>query len=289
MTISIEQLPVINAYELRSRLRRGPLEHKGHGGRVVIAGGANGMQGAILLAGRAALHLGAGWVHLQTIDDATALLHEQAELMIRQWQPRGLLQETADVYAVGPGLGQSARAYELLVEALSLPQPLILDADALNLLAVHEESMRMLQARTATTILTPHPGEAARLLGCQVADIQNERLQSLHTLVQKTNAYVVLKGHQTLVAGPQRPAQVCMQGNSGMGISGMGDVLTGILAGIIAQAKYHQLSIEEALLLAVQIHAMAADSLVQKGIGPLGLTPSEVILEARYLINVKSS
>jgi NAD(P)H-hydrate repair Nnr-like enzyme with NAD(P)H-hydrate dehydratase domain len=122
-----------------------------------------------------------------------------------------------------------------------------------------------------------------------VADIQNERLQSLHTLVQKTNAHVVLKGHQTLVAGPQRPAQVCMQGNSGMGISGMGDVLTGILAGIIAQAKYHQLSIEEALLLAVQIHAMAADSLVQKGIGPLGLTPSEVILEARYLINVKSS
>lgn len=289
MPISNNELPVINAYPLRERLRRGPEEHKGHGGRVVIAGGAYGMQGAVLLAGRAALYLGAGWVHLQTIDDARTLLWEQPELMIRQWQASGLVEAVADVYAIGPGLGQSSRAYELLMEALSLPQTLILDADALNLLAIHADSMQVLRERSAVTILTPHPGEAARLLECSVSEIQEQRLPSLNALIDKTNAYVVLKGHQTLVGGPGHMAQVCMQGHSGMGVAGMGDVLTGIMASLIAQAKHHHLDTWEAILLAVQIHALAADSLLEKGVGPLGLTPSELILEARHLINVKSS
>jgi len=285
---------LLNALTLASRLRRGPTEHKGDAGKVLFIGGAAGMAGALLLAGNASLHLGAGWTILQMMDPASAHADtNQPELMIRLAQnPVGnALPETqADVIAIGPGLGMSNLAIDWLQACLAYPEAiLILDADALNLIADSPEFLNLLKIRNqqypGKTVLTPHPGEAARLLHCSAADIQSARLEAAQRLVTLTQSIVVLKGQHTLISGPQKMTMQCEAGNPGMGTGGMGDVLTGSIAAIAAQGIRHHLNLWESTGIAVQLHAMAADSLVSKGIGPLGLTPSETILEMRSLLN----
>ena len=287
-------LTSLNALAIAPRLMRGPAEHKGDAGKALLIGGAPGMAGALLLAGNACLHLGAGWTILQMLDPASAHADtNQPELMIRlaQNQASKVLQETqADVLAIGPGLGNSTLAIEWLEACLTYPQvPLILDADALNLIADSSSLLNLLKIRNqeypGKTVLTPHPGEASRLLACSTAEIQSARLQSAEQLVTLTQSIVVLKGQHTLISGPQQTTVQCEAGNPGMGTGGMGDVLTGSIAAIAAQGIRHQLNLWEATGIAVQLHAMAADSLVAKGIGPLGLTPSETILEMRSLLN----
>ena len=284
----------LSALGLISRLHRAPEEHKGHAGKVILVGGSAGMAGALLLAGSACLHLGAGWTILEMLDPASAHAdHEQPELMIRlaNTNPKeSLNQSLPDALAIGPGLGTSHVATQWLKACLESENiPLVIDADALNLIADSSELLSALQLRNqrypSQTVLTPHPGEAARLLGQSTSDIQADRVNAVQKLASLTQSIVILKGQHTLIAAPGRDILQCEQGNPGMGTGGMGDVLTGSISAIAAQGVRHHLSLWEASCVAVQLHASAADSLVQKETGPIGLTPSETILEMRTLLN----
>lgn len=284
----------LRSLELITHLKRAPSEHKGNAGKVLLIGGAPGMAGALMLSGSAALHLGAGWTILEMLDPTAAhAMPEQAELMVRlaSFNAQEQLEATApDVIAIGPGLGFSALARDWLIASLRYPKvPLVIDADALNLIADTPEYLALLKERNQTfpsmSILTPHPGEAAHLLNRTASDVQANRLGALSDLVKLTKSIVALKGQHTLIASPTHLAVQCTEGNPGMAVGGMGDVLTGTIAAIAAQGLQHNLNLWEAACIGVQLHASAADSLVAKQIGPIGLTPSEVILEMRSLLN----
>jgi hydroxyethylthiazole kinase-like uncharacterized protein yjeF len=279
---------------LGKRLKRAADEHKGKAGKALLIGGAPGMAGALLLAGNACVHLGAGWTILEMLDSASAhVCKESPELMIRLASSdtaHALIDTQANVVAIGPGLGQSDLAAAWLKGVLEYSDvPLIIDADALNLIAESKELLGLLQKRNQQfperTVLTPHPGEAAKLLGVSTEEVQANRLGTLKQLITLTQSVIVLKGQHTLIGSPEHPALQCQEGNPGMGTGGMGDVLTGSITAIAAQGIHHQLNLWESTGIAVQLHAAAADSLVAKGIGPIGLTPSETILEMRSLLN----
>ena len=280
--------------DLVKLLKRGPAEHKGNAGKVVLIGGAPGMAGALLLAGNACLHLGAGWTILEMLDPASAHADsDHPELMIRLLTPNifdALNDAKPDVIAIGPGLGKSELAVQCLRITLLYPKiPLVIDADALNLLSESSELLGLLQARNQQfpelTVLTPHPGEAANLLKSSSEQVQANRKNAIEELVKLTQSIVILKGQHTLLSSPQHSPVQCMSGNPGMGTGGMGDVLTGSIAAIAAQGLRHHLDLWQSSGIAVELHASAADRLVDKGIGPLGLTPSENILEMRALLN----
>lgn len=284
----------LNTLDYVHRLKRAPDEHKGNAGKAVLIGGSPGMAGALLLAGKACLHLGAGWTILEMLDPASAMAQEvQPELMIRLAEEnpsQALAQICPDVIAIGPGLGRSESAILWLQACIHYPTiPLILDADALNLIADSETLLTSLQQRNqqylGQSVITPHPGEAAKLLKATTESIQTNRLGALQKLVDLTQSIVVLKGHHSLIASPQHSPLQCDAGNPGMGTGGMGDVLTGGIAAIAAQGIRHHVDLWEATCLTVELHATAADDLVRKGVGPIGLTPSETILEMRNLLN----
>ena len=230
------------------------------------------MCGAALLAGRAALKLGAGRVYTALLADAApAVDMGQPELML--CSPEKLFQlDHLSCLAVGPGLGQSPQAVQWLRQALETELPLVLDADALNLLSVHDDLRELTKSRKGGTILTPHPAEAARLLSSTTHDIQQERVHSATLIAQRLNSLVVLKGAGSICATPKGGWFINPTGNPGMSSAGMGDVLSGMIAAMIAQ----KLTPQSALLLAVYLHGAAADDLVEQGIGPIGLTATEV-------------
>jgi hydroxyethylthiazole kinase-like uncharacterized protein yjeF len=284
----------LQALELIHRLKREGAENKGNAGKVLLIGGAPGMSGALMLAGSAALHLGAGWTILEMLDPTAAhATPEQPELMVRlaSFNAQEQLEATApDVIAIGPGLGFSALARNWLTAALLYPKvPLVIDADALSLIADTPEFLHLLiqrnQAFPGMTVLTPHPGEAAHLLNTTATSVQADRLAALSDLVKLSNAIVILKGQHTLIASPMHMAVQCDQGNPGMAVGGMGDALTGSIAAIAAQGIQHHITLWEASCIGVQLHASAADSLVAQQVGPIGLTPTEVIIEMRSLLN----
>ena len=291
MTFSPAKLDMLHAI---ARLKRAPNEHKGNAGKAVLIGGAPGMAGALLLAGKASLHLGSGWTILEMLDPSSAKAHDlQPELMIRlaEDEPNlALSQIAADVIAIGPGLGQSEFAFQWLKACLEYPRaPLILDADALNLIADSEVLLNALRQRNmkfpGQSVITPHPGEAAKLLKSTTENIQANRLDALQQLVYLTQSIVVLKGQHSLIASAHHEVLQCDAGNPGMGTGGMGDVLTGSITAIAAQGVRHHIDLWEATCIAVELHATAADDLVRKGVGPIGLTPTETILEMRCLLN----
>lgn len=280
----------LHALHLREQLVRAPHEHKGHGGRAVLIGGGTNMTGAIVLSGIAALYCGAGWVEVGFLADPRPLLipeHPElilkgyTELISRQWD-----EKSVQAIGIGPGMGKSDGAISVLKIVLQTKIPLIIDADGLNLIAENRALMELLQKRQTSTILTPHPGEAARLLSKSSAEIESNREQAILDLVKLTGAIVVLKGQGTLCAAPTHPPEICQAGNSGMGSGGMGDTLTGILTALVAQGSFHHLSPWDATRLGVELHAHAADQLVyRKKQGPIGLTASEVALEVRQILN----
>jgi len=255
--------------------------HKGMMGSVGILGGAPGMVGAPLLAGRAALKLGAGRVYVGLLDAAAPAVDAvQLELMLRQ--PGEILAAgLATALAAGPGLGQSKAALELLRNAIAAPLPLVLDADALNLLAARPVLAKQLRRRGAPTLLTPHPLEAARLLGSDAAVVQADRVQAALTLAEKFDAVAVLKGCGSVIAAPDGRWFINASGNPGMAGAGQGDVLSGLAATLLAQGWGADL----AALCAVHLHGLAADLLAGGGIGPVGLTAGETIDAARRLFN----
>jgi hydroxyethylthiazole kinase-like uncharacterized protein yjeF len=254
--------------------------HKGSFGTAGIIGGAPGMTGAVLLAGRAALKLGAGKVRLGLLADSPGVDPEQPELMLRPAQDLLRMPELTCI-ACGPGLGQSQAAGHALAAVIEHPAPLVLDADALNLLATDAVLQKALQARRSPSLLTPHPAEAARLLGNTTREIQANRIAAALELSTRFNASVVLKGNGSICALSGGNWYVNATGNPGMASAGMGDVLTGILTALLAQGAEPGL----ALLAAVWLHGAAADQLEQGGIGPVGMTASEVIDAARRILN----
>ena len=267
--------PTLFANVLKPRARN---FHKGMAGSVAVIGGAAGMAGAALLAGRAALKLGAGRVYVGLLEPLT-LDPGAPELMLRH--PDDALGLDLDAIVIGPGLGQGERAETLLGAVLASDIPCVLDADALNLIAQNEDLRKACARRTAETLLTPHPAEAARLLAQKTADVQADRLKATRNLSQNLNAHVVLKGNGSIIAARDGHWFINTSGNPGMASAGMGDVLAGILGALLAQ-KY---SGETALVLGTHLHGCAADECVRSGKGPVGLTAGELIKPARRLWN----
>ena len=259
---------------LRPRLHN---SHKGTNGNAAIIGGAAGMAGAALLSGRAALHLGAGRVYLGMLE-TLPVDYAQPELMLREIADAI---EQADAIGIGPGLGQSEGALTALKLAIATDKPLAIDADALNLIAAHPVLITHIARRRLPTLLTPHPTEAARLLGCDTAAVQNDRIKSTQTLAQRFNAVVVLKGSGSVIALPDGHWYINGNGNGGLATAGTGDVLLGFVTALLAQGN----DAATALLAAVHLHGAAADLLVETGTGPVGLTASELIAPARDIWN----
>ena len=264
----------------QSVLKRRPRNfHKGLAGSVAILGGASGMAGAALLAGRAALKLGAGRVYVGMLDITVPVDPEAPELMLRHADDALGLDLNAMV--VGPGLGDSERAETLLGAALTSELPCVLDADALNLISENADLRRVCARRRAETLLTPHPAEAGRLLGTNTAAVQADRVKAARMLSENLNAQVVLKGNGSILAARDGHWFVNRTGNPGMASAGMGDVLAGILGALLAQGY----SGESALVLGTHLHGAAADELARRGTGPVGMTAGEVIDAARRTWN----
>jgi hydroxyethylthiazole kinase-like uncharacterized protein yjeF len=245
--------------------------HKGNAGSLGILGGAGGMAGAALLAGRAALKLGAGRVYIGPLSEAIPVDPLAPELMLRH--PDDVLGIDLDALVIGPGLGEGERAETLVGAVLASDIPCVVDADGLNLISGNEEFRKACAHRKAETLLTPHPAEAARLLGSNVRDVQANRVNAAQTLAENFNAHVVLKGNGSIIVARDGHWFVNRSGNPGMASAGMGDVLSGFLGALLAQGY----SGETALVLGVHLHGVAADD---AGAG-VGLVASELIDPAR--------
>ena len=264
----------------RSQLQPRPRNsHKGLYGDAGILGGNVGMVGAALLAGRAAFWLGTGRVFIGLLDtNGPAVDFAHPELMLRHAEH---LPERLSALAIGPGLGTEIGSAALLRAALGRNIPLVLDADALNLISADDSLQASLATRDAPSILTPHPAEAARMLGISTAAVQADRLQAALALAQRYRAVVVLKGCGSIIATPDERWFINGSGHPGMASAGMGDVLTGLVVGLLAQGW----PAERALIAAVHLHGAAADRLAREGIGPIGLSASETIDAARGVYN----
>ncbi|MEI7036895.1 NAD(P)H-hydrate dehydratase [Fulvimonas yonginensis] len=253
--------------------------HKGRSGHVLVIGGDHGTAGAIRLCGEAALRAGAGLVSVATrAGHLPALNAARPELMAHAADgPQALepLLARATVLAVGPGLGQGAWGHALWLTALDASLPLVLDADGLNLLA--REPRRFQHDRPV--VLTPHPGEAARLLGCDTATVGRDRFAAARSLADHFGAVVVLKGAGSLIAAPGGRLDVCPWGNPGMASGGMGDLLTGIIAALLAQGC----SAWQAAGLGVGLHARAGDRAAREG--ERGLLAGDLLAPLRRLLN----
>jgi ADP-dependent NAD(P)H-hydrate dehydratase / NAD(P)H-hydrate epimerase len=273
MSVAITAADVAKA--LPPRLRDA---HKGLFGSVLIVGSSCGMPGAALLAGRAALRSGAGRVSLLTANPGRGVAYCPELMHVLVDDPAELAQAIAQaqVCAIGPGLGQSAWAQSCFEMARARDRPTVFDADALNLLA-DEHNPRPLHP---DTILTPHPGEAARLLRSTPSQIQADRAAALAALLKRFQCVVVLKGAGTLVVAPQQEVRQCMQGNPGMASAGMGDVLTGVIAAFLAQGVFAH----HAAYSAVWAHANAGDRAAAR-CGERGLLASDLVEELPRAVN----
>ena len=267
------ELPVVLGRRMRN-------VNKGTFGTLGILGGTEGMGGALILAGRAALRTGAGKVWLGFLmADPPKLDTSMPELMLRHAGP--VLDARPDALVVGPGLGTSDAARSLLQRALALPIPVALDADALNLIARDPGLLATTKSRSAPTLATPHPGEAARVLGTNIENVQSDRMGAAHELAQRLSANVVLKGVGSVIAHPDGTWDINASGGPALATAGSGDVLSGLLGALLAQG----LDAKTALRYAVCLHGATADALVAQGTGPLGLTASELPDAARALLN----
>jgi hydroxyethylthiazole kinase-like uncharacterized protein yjeF len=256
---------------------RSRIAHKGSFGHVLVIGGDYGMVGAARMAGEAAARTGSGLTTVATRPEhITAVSGMRPELMCygitKSKQIRELLKR-ATVLVIGPGLGRSSWSKDLWQTALKTDLPKVIDADGLNLLVENP-------AKNNNWILTPHPGEAARLLNCSAFEIQNDRFKAIRALQEKYGGVCVLKGAGTLIIGDSGIISICTAGNPGMASGGMGDVLSGIIGGLLAQ----KLPLEAAAKIGVQLHSEAAD-LAAKQDGERGLLATDLLLYIRKLIN----
>jgi|TARA_R110000822_G_scaffold8704_17_gene34293 ADP-dependent NAD(P)H-hydrate dehydratase / NAD(P)H-hydrate epimerase len=261
--------------------------HKGLFGHVMLIGGDHGTGGAIMLAAQAALRSGAGKVTVATRSEhVAALLSRCPEVMViavEQAEDIEALLARADILVLGPGLGQSEWSRRLFGQAMTLAKPKVLDADALNLLAGYDKGQIRLSEKD---IMTPHPAEAARLLGLSTAQVQADRLQSVAALVERFECAVVLKGVGTLVAAKDdhdRPMAICTFGNPGMATAGMGDVLSGLAGALLAQG----LAAGQAARYAVLVHALAGDTAAAGD--DRGILAGDLMMPIRHWLNVRDT
>lgn len=258
--------------------RRPHNSHKGTYGDVIVIGGAHGMAGAPILAARAAAKCGAGRVFAAFIDEPPAYDSMHPELMCRIASEMDF--STATLVA-GPGLGMSRLSHDVLVRILHAPHSVVLDADALNLIAAEPNLQKILPQRNAPSLMTPHPLEAARLLQQTTKSIQGDRLSAARRLAQQFNAIVVLKGSGSVIARPDGEVIINTTGNPALATAGTGDVLAGICGALLGQ----NFPVWNAALAATWLHGQAADTLTSQGVGPIGLTASELIPCVRTLLN----
>ncbi len=249
--------------------------YKGDFGTVLVVGGGLGMSGAVLMTGMAAQRTGAGKVMIATDPSHAAnLTHNWPSLMAygineaSQIQP---LLNGATHVAIGPGLGQFAWSQHLLNSVLQTHLPLVLDADALNLLALQPQKRR-------DWVLTPHLGEAARLLGCSPLEVKNDREYAARALQKKYGGCIVLKGAHTLIHD-ESGLWTCEAGNPGMATAGMGDLLTGVIVALMAQG----LSLLASAQLGVSVHAHAGDEAAKQG--ARGMIPTDLLPFIRQGVN----
>lgn len=255
---------------------RRPTSHKGDHGRLVVIGGDHGTAGAIRMAGEAALRAGAGLVKVLTrVENIVPIITARPELMVDELTPQSLDEslEWADVVVIGPGLGQAAWGKQALRKIDNFRKPTLWDADALNLLAINPDKRH-------NRVITPHPGEAARLLNCKVAEIENDRLLSAQRLVQRYGGVVVLKGAGTIVADERGVNSIIDAGNAGMASGGMGDVLSGIIGALLGQA----LSPYDAACAGCIAHGAAADELAAR-YGTRGMLATDLFSTLRRVVN----
>ncbi|MDI1351171.1 MAG: NAD(P)H-hydrate dehydratase, partial [bacterium] len=243
--------------------------HKNDFGHILVIGGGPGMPGAVCLTAKAAMRSGGGSVTIATWPDhAQAMVPFIPEAMItgvRDQQDLISLLTQATVCVIGPGLGETAWAKSLFLAALTSQLPMIIDASALRLLAQHPQL-------DDNWVLTPHPGEAACLLACSSSDIQQDRYHAIKSIQQQYGGVVILKGAGSIIQTVDKNTYVCNKGNPGMASAGMGDVLSGIIAGFIAQG----LSLSQAAQYGVWVHALAGDKIAQT-VGEIGILASDLI------------
>ncbi|MCL4110177.1 UNVERIFIED_CONTAM: hypothetical protein GTU68_026697 [Idotea baltica] len=269
--------------ELNALLQELPLRrsgtHKGSYGAVLVVGGDVGMAGAVAMAAEAAVRSGAGLVRVATrLEHVPALTARMPEVMahgVRTGHDLKSLVEASDVLVVGPGLGESPWSEQLFQVALECNKPMVVDADGLNLLAAKTLPKR------SNWVLTPHPGEAGRLLGINTAAIQADRFAAAAQLQQRFGGIAVLKGSGTLVADKQY-ILLSDYGNPGMATGGMGDVLSGVLGALLGQTKTHGLTPMESVALGVCLHGAAAD--IASEDGQRGLAATDLIPHIRALL-----
>ncbi|POU75313.1 bifunctional ADP-dependent NAD(P)H-hydrate dehydratase/NAD(P)H-hydrate epimerase [Leclercia sp. LSNIH6] len=257
---------------------RRPTSHKGDHGRLVIIGGDHGTAGAIRMTGEAALRTGAGLVRVLTRRENIApIVTARPELMVHELTPKVLDDslQWADVVVIGPGLGQEPWGKEALRKVENFRHAMLWDADALNLLAINPDKRH-------NRILTPHPGEAARLLNCSVAEIESDRLHSAQRLVKRYGGVVVLKGAGIVVASESGEAGIVDVGNAGMASGGMGDVLSGIIGALLGQ----KLALYDAACAGCVAHGAAADRLADH-YGTRGMLATDLFDTLRRVVNPK--
>lgn len=248
--------------------------HKGDFGHVMIIGGDTGYGGAAIMAAEAAARTGAGLVSVATRPEhVSAILARRPEVMacgVVSGQELEPLLARPTVLVIGPGLGRSPWSEQMLQQAVKSGLPMVLDADALNILAAGRVVPNITPRNN--WLFTPHPGEAARLLGVNTSDVQSDRFGSVANIQKKFGGAVILKGAGSLIAGESGTIGVVTQGNPGMASGGMGDVLSGIVGGLMAQG----LPVEQAARLGAALHATAAD-LAADEIGQRGLLATDLI------------
>lgn len=272
-------MPTIEVLALNTLLqglpKRAKDANKSDFGRILVVGGDLGMSGAVHMAGEAALRAGAGLVHIATHPAHAASLNvSRPELMVKGVaKPEDLtpLLEASTVLVLGPGLGQSEWGQALWKQCIAYDKPMVIDADALNILAKHPRTLPQ-------AILTPHPGEAARLLNTSPEAIQANRTDAIVALHQKYQGVIVLKGHHSLVFDGGNTIYQCDQGNPGMATAGMGDILSGVIAGLLPQCKTPL----DAANLGVCIHAKAGDLAAAQG--ERGLIATDLLPYIRQIL-----
>jgi hydroxyethylthiazole kinase-like uncharacterized protein yjeF len=259
--------------------RRPQNTHKGSFGDVVVVGGAHGMAGAPVLAARGALLSGAGRVFVAALDPGMAYDSVHPELMFRD---AGSFDFNGRTVVAGPGMGEAPTASRLLAKVIDGSSPLVIDADALNRLSGDADLQGRLAQRKAPTVLTPHPLEAARLLGVTSAVVQSDRIEAARELAGRFDATVILKGSGTVIAENEaNGVAINITGNPGLATAGTGDVLSGVCGAMLAQGW----SAYTAALCAVWMHGAAADELVAAGVGPIGMTAGELPVAIRAILN----
>ncbi|MBN1515544.1 NAD(P)H-hydrate dehydratase [Candidatus Sumerlaeota bacterium] len=262
---------------------RQPNSHKGTYGRVMVIAGSRGMTGAAIFCSRGAMRAGAGLVYVavkQSLNPIMEISLPQALTIPMPGEQSGALDaacfdllkgasKTMDVIALGPGMSQAPGTQELILRLLEVEKPLVLDADGLNAL---QGDMSPLKRRKAPTVVTPHPGELSRMIGRPVDEIQRHRLEVARQFAQEHQVHMVLKGERTVVADPNGEVFINPTGNTALAQGGSGDVLTGMIAGLLAQNCTER----EASLIAVYIHGLAAE-LAAKVQGERGAVVEDIL------------